>query len=88
MQEIRLAERLVRRAEAVAQAEGARRMNEIRVRVAPETGISPERLQEQFAVAARGTVAEGAILTLERQAEASGAASTAAVLEAAEVEGR
>lgn len=87
MQEARLAARLVRRAAAVARAEGARGVDEIRVHLEPGAGLSLELLGKQFAIEARGTAAEGASLIVVVRGQSNGSASTEAVLGAARAHG-
>jgi hydrogenase nickel incorporation protein HypA/HybF len=55
-----LTEDLVRRIEAVAAAEGGRRVTRVRVRLGALSHFTPEHFREHFDDAAAGTIAEGA----------------------------
>jgi hydrogenase nickel incorporation protein HypA/HybF len=56
---------LIRRAEDLAAAEGAIRVVEVRVRLGGLSEISDEHLREHFAVAAEGTMLDGARINIE-----------------------
>lgn len=49
-----------------ATAEGARRIHRLTMRIGPLSGVMPEALEFAFDVLARGTMAEGAALEVER----------------------
>jgi hydrogenase nickel incorporation protein HypA/HybF len=57
-----LARDLIRRAEDLALAEGARRVTAITVRIGGLASVTGEHLREHFLNEARGTLAEGAIV--------------------------
>src|SRR5574337_590961 len=46
--------------------EGARRIHRLTMRIGPVSGVVPEALEFAFDVLRRGTIAEGAILDVER----------------------
>ena len=56
---------LVRELEAVAREQGGRRVTRIHVRIGPPLPLTPGRFREQFAEAARGTLAEEAEVQAE-----------------------
>jgi len=60
MSEAGLARDLIRRAEDLALAEGARRVTAVRVRIGALAGVTGDDLRAHFAQEARGTMAEGA----------------------------
>jgi hydrogenase nickel incorporation protein HypA/HybF len=60
MHEASLAADLVRKAEAVARAEGAERITTVTVRIGALAHVTGEHLAGHFAEAARGSLAEGA----------------------------
>jgi len=62
MHELSLIDPLLRRLEAVAAAEGARRVRGVRVWLGALSQCSPAHFSGHFAAAARGTVADGARL--------------------------
>lgn len=64
MHEASLLENLMRRAEEVAQAEGARRVVGMSVWLGALSHLSAEHFAEHFERAAAGTIAEGASLSL------------------------
>lgn len=64
MHEAGLARDLIRNAEDLAVAEGARRVTAITVRVGALANVTGEHLREHFAAEARGTMAEGAVVEL------------------------
>lgn len=49
-----------------AAQEGARRIHRLTMRVGPLSGVVPEALEFAFDVLAQGTIAEGALLDVER----------------------
>ncbi len=49
-----------------AAQEGAHRIHRLRMRVGPLSGVVPEALEFAFDVLAQGTMAEGAVLEVER----------------------
>lgn len=56
---------LMRKLEDVARQHGASRITRVQVRLGALSHISPEHFREHFAEAARGTVAEGAVLDIQ-----------------------
>ena len=62
MHEAGLARDLIRRAEDLAVAEGARRVTSVTVRIGGLASVTGEHLREHFLNEARGTMAEGAIV--------------------------
>ena len=60
MHEAGLARDLIRRAEEMAKAEGARRVTAVTVRIGGLANVTGEHLREHFATEALGTMAEGA----------------------------
>ncbi len=65
MHEAGLVRDLLRRIEALARAERARRVTAITVRLGALSHMSPEHFTEHFREAARGTLAETARLRIE-----------------------
>lgn len=63
MHESSLMHQLLRIVEETAAREGGGRVTEVRVAVGPLAGLTIEHLQTHFALATRGTAAEGARLT-------------------------
>jgi hydrogenase nickel incorporation protein HypA/HybF len=68
MHEARLILRLLRRIEQEGRAAGAVRVSAVRVRIGECAGVEPRRLLVAFETQARGTLAHGAMLTIERVA--------------------
>jgi hydrogenase nickel incorporation protein HypA/HybF len=60
--EQRLIRDVVSRVEAVARAEGATRVTHVRVRLGALSHFTSEHFREHFVDAARGTLAEGALV--------------------------
>ena len=65
MHEASLAMDLLRRVREVAEAQGVSKVVVVRLRVGPLLHVSGKHLREHFALASRGTVAEGAELVME-----------------------
>lgn len=65
MHEASLMRGLVARLEALAAAAGAARVTAVRVRLGALSHFSAAHFREHFAVAARGTLAEGARIDIE-----------------------
>jgi hydrogenase nickel incorporation protein HypA/HybF len=57
-----LARDLIGKAEDLAIAEGARRVTAVTVRIGALANVTGEHLREHFAVEAKGTMAEGAVV--------------------------
>lgn len=66
MRETDLIFRLLRRIEQEGRAAGAVRVSAVRVRVGVCAGVEPGRLLSVFDRQARGTLAQGAVITIER----------------------
>jgi hydrogenase nickel incorporation protein HypA/HybF len=62
MHERALMDDVIRELEAVAQAEGARRVTRVGVRLGALSHFDAGHFREHFVEAARGTVAEGAVV--------------------------
>jgi hydrogenase nickel incorporation protein HypA/HybF len=86
MHEKHLTEMLVRTVEAIALAEGGRRVTGIRVQLGALSHFTPEHFREHFAVAAAGTLAEGAEIEAEPNTDPTDPAAQNVLLEAVEVE--
>lgn len=65
MHEASLMTALMRRVDQVAQDEGAGRVVGVRVRIGALAHMSPEHFREHWDVAAAGSVAQDAVLTIE-----------------------
>jgi hydrogenase nickel incorporation protein HypA/HybF len=64
MHETGIVRGVVRRAEAIAAAHGARRVSVVRVRLGALTQISADHFREHFAEDAAGTLCAGAVLDI------------------------
>ncbi len=71
MHELRLAQDLVSKIDAVACERHARRVVGVKVTLGALSGVSADHLQQHFAEAARGTSAEGARLEAVLGADAA-----------------
>jgi len=60
---------LLKRVESIAREEGAKRVVSVQVRLGALSGITPGHLQAHFHEAARGTLAEKAVLEIEQSAD-------------------
>lgn len=67
MHELGLMQEVRRQALAAAEAEGARRITAIRLRVGELAGVEADALRFAFPVVMAGTIAEGAELRIERE---------------------
>jgi Zn finger protein HypA/HybF involved in hydrogenase expression len=76
---------LVRAIEAAATAHRAARVVGATVAIASSSGLSEEHLCEHFALASRGSIAEGATLTIEVRRDLSDPPAQGLVLERIEV---
>jgi Zn finger protein HypA/HybF involved in hydrogenase expression len=56
---------LVRKADAVASAEGATHITRITVRLGPDLRLTERHFEEHFEAESRGTASEGAAITFE-----------------------
>ena len=86
MHEKALIDDLIRKIESTAQAEDARRVVRIRVRLGALSHFTPEHFREHFGDAARGTVAEGAEVAAELAGEPTDPDARSVTLEEIEVE--
>jgi Zn finger protein HypA/HybF involved in hydrogenase expression len=77
---------LIRRVSAIARGEGATRVVGVTVRVGPGSALSEQLVREQFESAARGTIVEGARLTVNATGERAAPTDGAEVLESIEIE--
>jgi hydrogenase nickel incorporation protein HypA/HybF len=77
---------LLRRIEAEARAQGARRVTRIRVRLGALSHFTPAHFLEHFEWAARGTLAEGAEVESELRDDPTEPEAQGVVLESIDVE--
>lgn len=68
MHELAVCQALVQQLEQVAAANGGGRVELVRLRIGPLSGVEAELLRHAFPVASAGTVAEGAELAIESAA--------------------
>jgi hydrogenase nickel incorporation protein HypA/HybF len=68
MHESRLIVRLIQRIEQEGRAAGAVRVAAVRLRIGECAGVEPGRLLSTFELEARGTLAQGAMVRIERVA--------------------
>lgn len=87
MHEASLARDLVHQVQNVAQAQKIRKVLVVRLKVGLFSHISEEHLREHFALASRGTVAQGASLVMESMNGVTGPEAQSLVLDSLEVEG-
>ena len=66
MHELAITQGIIAAAVPEAERHGAKRILEIRLRIGEFSGVFPEYIQEYFNIASRGTLAEGAKLTIDR----------------------
>ena len=66
MHELAITEGILRAAVPAAQAQGAKRILEIRLKIGELSGVLPECIQYYFDIASRGTIAENARLKVEK----------------------
>ncbi|MGZ4256790.1 MAG: hydrogenase/urease maturation nickel metallochaperone HypA [Gaiellaceae bacterium] len=86
MHEKALMDDLIRKLEAEARSEGARRVTRIRVRLGALSHFTEAHFREHFEDAARGTVAEGAAVEAELRTDPTEPAAQGVVLESIDVE--
>jgi hydrogenase nickel incorporation protein HypA/HybF len=86
MHEKHLTEDLVRRIEAIAAAEGGRRVTGIRVRLGALSHFTPAHFREHFDDAAAGTVAEGAVVDADLSTDPAAPGAQGVLLESVELE--
>ncbi len=77
---------LIRRVAAMARGEGATRVVGVTVRVARWSALSAVHVREHFESGARGTIAEGATLTVSAVGENAGPTDGTEGLESIEIE--
>ena len=65
MHELAICQALLEEVERIARERGAERVAMIRVRVGALSGVEPELLERAYEVAKTGTLAAGAMLTIE-----------------------
>ncbi len=65
MHELAVCQSLLEQVQRVAADHGAERVERIRVRIGPLSGVEPELLTSAYTIAAAGTIAEGAELDIE-----------------------
>lgn len=85
MHEQALMNDLMRTIESRAQAEGARRVTRIRVRLGALSHFTPAHFREHFVDASRGTLAEGADVEAELGTDPTEAEAQGVVLESIDV---
>jgi hydrogenase nickel incorporation protein HypA/HybF len=66
MHELAICQQLIGEVEAVARARSANSVTDIYVEVGPLSGVEPPLMQSAFSVASAGTIADGAMLHLEK----------------------
>ena len=86
MHEWRVTRALVNEIVRIAAAQGATRVLAAKVKISAFAGIAPDRLREQFVIAATGGIAEGASLQIEVCDESFEFPTTAVYLEDLEIE--
>ena len=86
MHERALMEDVIRRLEAVAQAERARRVTALTVRLGALSHFDADHFREHFVDASRGTLAEGAAVDAVLGDDLEDPRATGVVLESVEVE--
>ena len=85
MHERALMDDLVRKVLAVAESEPAASVTRIRVRLGALSHFTPEHFREHWHDAARGTIAQDAIVDATLDSELEGEAAQGVVLESVEV---
>jgi hydrogenase nickel incorporation protein HypA/HybF len=86
MHETGIVRDLVRRAEAIAMANGAARVRVVRVRLGALTQISPTHFRDHFADDAAGTLCEGAVLDIAEGTDPADPQALDVVLESVDLE--
>jgi Zn finger protein HypA/HybF involved in hydrogenase expression len=76
---------LVREVAARAVSAGAVKVSSVRIRLGVNAGIDPERLREQFTIAAMGSVAEGALLEIGVVSDVPGGEGNGVFIESLEI---
>jgi hydrogenase nickel incorporation protein HypA/HybF len=65
MHESSLMADLMRKIETIARQDGAKKVLGVSVKLGALSHMSPDHFREHFALASRGTIAEGAVLKIE-----------------------
>ena len=86
MHERALMQDLMREIESRANAEGARRVTLIRVRLGVLSHFTPDHFREHFADASRGTLAEGAAVEAEQARDPTEPGAQGVTLDSIDVE--
>jgi hydrogenase nickel incorporation protein HypA/HybF len=86
MHERYLTEDIVQKLEALAGAEGGRRVTRIRVRLGALSHFTPEHFREHFQAAAAGTLVEGAEVQAEVGSDPTAPGAQDVLLETVELE--
>jgi hydrogenase nickel incorporation protein HypA/HybF len=81
-----LTEDLVRELETLASAEEGTRVTRIRVRLGALSHFTPDHFREHFEDAARGTLAEGALVEAELMTDPTASGAQGVLLETVELE--
>ncbi len=66
MHELAITEGIMEAAVPAAQQAGAKKILEIRLKIGELSGVFPECIREYFDVISKGTIAEGAVLKVEK----------------------
>lgn len=66
MHELAITEGILEAAVPAAEKAGAKKILEIRLKIGELSGVLPECIREYLTIAAKGTIAEGALLITER----------------------
>ena len=77
---------VVRKLEAVALAEGGRRVTRVKVRLGALSHFTPEHFREHFEDATRGTLAEGAAVEAELAGSTTDLHADGVVVESVDLE--
>jgi len=85
MHEASLIANLVRQITALAHAHGARRVVGVHIKLGALCHIAPDHFRTHFVYGTRGTVAEGAQLTIERLTDTVSPLSQEVILDSIEV---
>ncbi|MCE5228576.1 hydrogenase maturation nickel metallochaperone HypA [bacterium] len=78
---------LMRQIESIARVQDATRVVGVTLRIGVMTNISPDHLREHFAMAARGTIAEDADLSIVEEENPASPFANQILLEAIDVAG-
>jgi len=66
MHELAITEGIMEAAVPEAEKQGAKKILEIRLKIGELSGVLPECIQEYFSIVSEGTIAEGAVLKVEK----------------------